>query len=126
VLSAATYAVLLDAAAGELERGNGVIIDATFKENAERARMRDLARRMAVPIVFAECVVSDGQAKARMAARALEPAAVSDATWDIYLQHKAAFAPFGTEFAACHLEVDGAADATEAACQIERFIAENC
>jgi predicted kinase len=88
--------------------------------------MRDLARRMAVPIVFAECVVSDGQAKARMAARALEPAAVSDATWDIYLQHKAAFAPFGTEFAACHLEVDGAADATEAACQIERFIAENC
>ena len=123
--SAATYAALLDAAAGEIEHGNGVIIDATFREDAERARMRDLARRMAVPIVFAECVVSDGQAKARMAARALEPDAISDATWEIYLQQKAAFAPFGSEFAACHLEVDGAADATEVACQIERFIAEN-
>jgi len=124
--SAATYAALLDAAAGEIERGNGVIIDATFREDAERARMRDLARLMALPIVFAQCVVSDGQAKARMAARALDPDAVSDATWEIYLQQKAAFAPFGCEFAACHLKVDGAADATEAACQIERFLAENC
>ena len=124
--SAATYAALLDEAAGELEHGNGVIIDATFKEDAERAAMRDLARRMAVPIVFAQCVVSAAQAKARMAARALEPDAVSDATWEIYLQHQAAFAPFGSVFAACHLEVDGAADAAEAACGIERFIAENC
>ena len=79
--------------------------------------MRDLARRMAVPIVFAECVVSDAQAKARMAARALEPDAVSDATWEIYLQQKAAFAPFGSEFAACHLKVDGAGDASEVACR---------
>jgi aminoglycoside phosphotransferase family enzyme/predicted kinase len=124
--TAATYAALLDAAAGELERGNGVIIDATFNEAAERVRMRELARRMAVPIVFAQCSVSPQQAKARLAARAQEPGAVSDATWEIYLQQQEAFAPFGPEFADCHLEVDGSADGSEAACQIERFVAAHC
>jgi aminoglycoside phosphotransferase family enzyme/predicted kinase len=124
--TAATYAALLDAAAGELERGDGVVIDATFKEANERARMRELARRLAVPIVFAQCSITSQQAQARLAARAQEPGAVSDATWEIYLQQQEAFAPFGPEFADCHLEVDGSADAAEAAYQIERFIAAHC
>jgi predicted kinase len=123
--SAATYAALLEAAADELERGNGVIIDATYTADAERAPMRDLARQMGVPMVFAQCVVSAEQTRARMAARAQQPGAVSDATWEIYLQHRAAFTPFSSEFAASHLELDGAADATGSACQIERFLAEN-
>ena len=119
--TAATYAGLLDEAATTLKSGAGAIIDATFKDLAERLHFRDLARQMAVPIVFAECAISDQQAKSRLDARATQPDAVSDATWDIYLQHKAVFAPFAADFADCHLKVEGA-DAAEAAWAIERFI----
>ena len=48
--------------------------------------------------------------------------AVSDATWEIYLRHKAAFAPFTADFAQCHLRVEGATSAAEVAWEIERFI----
>ncbi len=119
--TAATYAGLLDEAATTLKSGTGAIIDATFKDLAERLHFRDLARQMAVPIVFAECAISDQQAKSRLDARATQPDAVSDATWDIYLQHKAVFAPFAADFADCHLKVEGAG-AAEAAWAIERFI----
>ncbi len=121
--TAATYKALADEAAKSLRGGDGVILDATYKDVAERMRLRDLAGEVAVPIVFAQCTVTDEQAKQRLAARALQPDAVSDATWEIYLQHKAAFTPFGPEFAGCHLRVDGAADPIDSACEIERFIA---
>jgi aminoglycoside phosphotransferase family enzyme/predicted kinase len=121
--TAATYKALAEAAAQELRAGNGVILDATYKDDAERMRLRDLAGEVSVPIVFAQCAVTDEQARQRLAARALASDAVSDATWVIYVQHKAAFKPFGPEFARCHLRVDGAADAADSACEVERFIA---
>ncbi len=92
-------------------------------ESGERAKVRDLARQMAMPILFVECAISDAETKARLDARARQSDAVSDATWEIYLQHKAAFAPFATEFADCHLRVEGAADAAEVAWEIERYMA---
>jgi uncharacterized protein len=121
--TAATYAGLLSEAAAALRSGAGAIIDATYMESGERVMVRDLARQMAVPIVFVECAVGDAEAKARLDARAQQSNAVSDATWEIYLQHKAAFAPFAAEFGDCHLRVEGAADAAEVAWEIERFIA---
>ena len=80
-----------------LRSGVGAIIDATYMESGERAKVRDLARQMAMPILFVECAISDAEAKARLDARARQSDAVSDATWEIYLQHKAAFAPFATD-----------------------------
>jgi len=121
--TAATYQTLADEAVQMLRGGDGVIVDATYKDRAERERLRNLARAAAVPIVFAECTLDDEQARHRLAARALRPDAVSDATWDTYLQHKAAFAPFAEDFAGCHLRLDGTADAVANACAIERFIA---
>lgn len=123
--TAATYAGLLDEAESALKSGTGAIIDATFKDHAERLRFRDLARRMAVPIVFAECAISDQEAKSRMDARALQPDAISDATWDIYREHKAVFAPFAADFDDCHLKVEGAGDRAEAAWKIERFVVDH-
>ncbi len=121
--TAATYAGLLSEAAAALRSGVGAIIDATYMESSERAKVRDLARQMATPILFIECAISDAEAKARLDARARQSDAVSDATWEIYLQHKAEFVPFATEFADCHLRVDGAADAAEVAWETERFMA---
>jgi uncharacterized protein len=121
--SAATYLALAQAAADALRAGDGVIIDATYKDAAERSALREVARAAGAPIVFAECVISAEEAKRRLAARALDPKAVSDATWEVYLQHQAAFAPFGPESADCHLRLDGAAHPAAAAREIERFIA---
>ena len=121
--TAATYKALAQAAAQELRAGNGVILDATYKDVTERMGLRDLAAEVAAPIVFVECTVTDEQARQRLASRALAPDAVSDATWEVYVQHKAAFAQFGPEFAGCHLRVAAAADPIDTACQIERFVA---
>ncbi len=88
--------------------------------------LRAVACLARVPIVFVECVLSDEQARRRLAQRAQRPDTVSDATWETYLQHKAAFEPFGPGFAGCHLRVDGAAEAADNACAIERFIADQC
>jgi uncharacterized protein len=121
--TAATYQSLAEEAAGILCGGDGVIIDATYKDQAERVRIRDVARGAAAPIVFAQCVISDEQARRRLAQRAQQPDAVSDATWDVYLRHQSEFAPFDADFAGCHLRLDGAAEPTGAACEIEQFIA---
>jgi uncharacterized protein len=125
-LTAATYQALLDEASRALRAGNGAIIDATFKDVAERERLRDLARRMGAPIAFAECVLVAEQARRRLAERAARPDAVSDANWDIYKHYKAEFTTFGRDFADCHLTVNGAVEPAEAACEIERFIANHC
>ena len=121
-LTDATYAALLTEAAAVLRSGTGAIIDATYAETDERVAVRDMARQIAVPIVFVECAVGDAEVKARLDARARQPDAVSDATWEIYLRHKAAFAPFTADFAQCHLRVEGATSAAEVAWEIERFI----
>jgi aminoglycoside phosphotransferase family enzyme/predicted kinase len=121
--TAATYAGLLSAATATLQSRTGAIIDATYGEHGERVKVRDLARQIGVPIVFVQCAVSDAEAKSRLDARARQTDAVSDATWEIYLQHQAAFAPFTAAFAECHMRVNGGADAAEVAWEIERFIA---
>ncbi len=124
--TAATYKALAEEAARALREGGGVIIDATYRDDAERMRLRNAARLVGVPIVFVECALGDEQVRQRLAARAQQPDAVSDATWETYLQHKMAFAPFGPELADCHLRVDGGADPADSVCEIERFIAAHC
>ncbi len=121
----ATYAALADAAAQNLRAGNAVIIDATYKDLDQRVRLRDLAQQAGVPIVFAECVIGEDEARRRLAARAMEPGHVSDATWETYVQLRRAFAPFDTGFG-CHLRVDGTREAADNAFDIERFIADYC
>jgi aminoglycoside phosphotransferase family enzyme/predicted kinase len=123
--TAATYQALAEAAGQVLRGGDGVIIDATYKDAGERMRLYDLARQLAVPIVFAQCAVSDEQARQRLAERAQRPDTISDATWETYVRHQAAFAPLGPELAGCHLRVDGGAPPAGSACEIERFIADN-
>jgi predicted kinase len=122
----ATYQALAEAAAQALRSGDGVIIDATYRDTAERMRLRAIAREAAAPIVFVECAVTDEQAKQRLFARARHSDAVSDATWETYVEHKASFAPFAVEFAGCHLRVDGAAPPAKTACEIEQFITNYC
>ncbi|SRR5579875_624209 len=121
--SRATYQALADAAGARLRGGDGIIVDATYRDFAERVRLREIALQAGVPIVFAECVIADDEARRRLEMRSQRPDTISDATWDTYLRQKASFAPFGREFDGCHLRLDGTREAACNALEIEKFIA---
>lgn len=88
-----TYDALLAAAEEAIKQGRGVILDASYQNREERAKVRDLGVRLAVPVRFVLCECSDAVKKSRLALRAQDPNAVSDGRWEIYLQQKERFEP---------------------------------
>ncbi len=64
-----------------------VVLDGSYQTEAERNRLRrtfqDCSR-----IVFVWCSCDETVTKARLAARAADPAAVSDGRWEIYLHQR--------------------------------------
>jgi uncharacterized protein len=115
--SAATYAALLDAARDWLTRGVSVALDASFRHAADRAAAVALADELGVPWLAVECQAATDTTRARLAARAADPAAVSDADWAVYQQLATEWEPWTDLPAARRLVVDtsGALDATVAA-----------
>lgn len=89
-----TYARLLASAERRLERGDGAVIDATFAAARHRRPFLELANRLGVAALFIECESAERIVQARLAARRGDPAAVSDADWEIYKQVRARFEPF--------------------------------
>jgi len=89
--------IAYDAMLAEAERllggGRGVILDATFKTSADRQLAVALATRRGVPVLFIECVVSEGEAMRRLEQRALKKNEVSDATPEVYRRQRAEFEP---------------------------------
>jgi predicted kinase len=74
-----TYAALRRHAARELRTGRSVIVDATFGSAEERAALQRLARRAGARLLVLYCRADEATLRARLAARASDPAAVSDA-----------------------------------------------
>jgi hypothetical protein len=115
--SAATYGALLDAARDWLRRGVSVALDASFRHAADRAAAVALAEGLGVPWLAVECQAAVDTTRARLAARAADPMAVSDADWAVHQQLAAEWEPWTELPAARHLVVDtgGSLDATVAA-----------
>jgi aminoglycoside phosphotransferase family enzyme/predicted kinase len=90
----ATYAALLDAARHWLERGVSVALDASFRRADQRAAAVALAEALGVPWLAVECVCPPATARARLAARAHDASAVSDADWAVYQQLAAEWEPW--------------------------------
>ncbi len=88
-----TYAALRREARTWLARGISVILDGTYNDPRERALARDVARRRGARFLLVETSVSDAEARERLVARAGDPAAVSDATWEIYQQFRPTYRP---------------------------------
>src|SRR4051794_13172204 len=115
--SAATYAALLDAARDWLTGGVSVALDASFRHAADRAAAVALADGLGVPWLAVECQAASDTTRARLAARAADPAAVSDADWAVYQQLAAEWEPW-TDLPAARrivVETGGPLDATIAA-----------
>lgn len=67
-----------------------VVLDGSYQSAAERDRLRQ-AVGQEVRVVFVLCSCSETVTKARLAARAADPTAVSDGRWEIYLAQRDSF-----------------------------------
>lgn len=78
-ISAATYQEVFRRAELLLERGESVVLDASFSDPAQRERARELAARLGADIIELECVLDSATAKERVAHRLEEGHDPSDA-----------------------------------------------
>ena len=89
--TARTYNALLQEAESSLQRGRSVILDATFSDPAQRDAVTALAARLALPCDLLICEAGDETVRQRLRLRAADPAAVSEGTWQVYLQQRDQF-----------------------------------
>lgn len=80
-----TYTELTRRAEEALACGQRVAVAATFVDDQRRRQIIEAGRRMGVPVRFIECVVSDQEARKRLANRRDDP---SDANLEVYQQMK--------------------------------------
>jgi len=88
-----TYRVLLEKAKDRLQRGESVILDASYQYGRDRQDAKTLAGNLNCRVYFILCQCSEEEMQRRMAQRARDPAVVSDGRWEIYLQQKKRFEP---------------------------------
>jgi predicted kinase len=86
-----TYALLQRKAGRWLRRGQSVVLDATFGQPADRAAVRQLARRTCARLLVVVCHVDEAIIRTRLAARASDTRSTSDARLDLWPALRAAF-----------------------------------
>jgi uncharacterized protein len=106
----ATYDTMLAEAERELSQNRGVILDATYKDRAERRNVLELARRLAVPLLFVECRADEAEVLRRLRARASDPKRVSDADAAVYHAQGAEFMPLSEIPARNRIAIDSTRD----------------
>lgn len=90
-MSRRTYTALKRQAARWLRKGQSVVLDATYGQPAERAAVRQIARRCGARLVVVVCQADEAVLRARLAARAVDPTRVSDARLELWPALRAAF-----------------------------------
>jgi aminoglycoside phosphotransferase family enzyme/predicted kinase len=114
-----TYDALLAAAQEEVRNGRGIIIDATYKDPADRAALLKLADELAVPVVFVECRASTATVEQRLRERERRGDSASDATWTLAQRDRQAFPSLNDIPDPCHIIVDTEGDIEGALAQLE-------
>jgi len=101
-----TYDTLFNLASEALQRGEAVLIDASFKKRAYRNRAKKLALQFGVPLLLVECRCSDETAKQRLFKRSKNKEEPSDGRWEIYREQQAVFEKVTELSAGEHLVLD--------------------
>ena len=101
-----TYAALAQRAQEELQKGHGVILDATCRQPDHRQLFFALGQHFNVPTLFLECQARPTIVEQRLRERVQRDDSVSDANWEIALQHQRDFPPFDDLPDTCHSVVD--------------------
>lgn len=108
-----TYRSLLGAAVEMLEAGHAAVVDATFALREHREPFVDAAERLGLPYYVVHVTATEDQIRERMARRAADPDAASDADLAVYERARETFEP-PTEVPAGHvLEVVSGMEAAE-------------
>jgi len=87
------YQALLEGAETLLQRGDSVILDASYQSARDRQDIRTLARNLNCQVYFILCQCPEREMQRRMDERERDPASVSDGRWEIYLEQKKRFEP---------------------------------
>lgn len=87
-VSRKTYEKAVHLASEKIRQGKPVIIDASFRNRADRALAVNLAQRLQVPVYIIECVCPDDLVKARLEKRKLDQNNPSDGRWEILQEQK--------------------------------------
>jgi aminoglycoside phosphotransferase family enzyme/predicted kinase len=117
--TARTYRTLFTMAAEHLRAGRGVILDATFQRRADRDTARALAAAHHVPFWLVECRCGEQHVRQRLIDRSRRHEGFSDADWDVYLEQRRRFEPFGSDEDADRLVLDTSGTVGGTAAQVE-------
>ncbi|HJX02960.1 MAG TPA: AAA family ATPase [Dehalococcoidia bacterium] len=104
-----TYTEMLKQAGRQLQQGQSVILDASFKKREERKMARRLASQHNADLLIIECILEAEQARSRLQQR-MQQNSVSDGRWEIFMKQKEDFDTI-TEFpAAEYIKINTAGD----------------
>jgi predicted kinase len=92
-----TYGALLDRARRSIERGDSVILDASFARFEDRMQAREAATRAGARFRLIECTAPDEIVHRRLRDRITRSDEPSDGRWEIFLEQKKRFDPIGPE-----------------------------
>jgi len=102
---ARAYESLLETALADLRSSRSVVVDASFGTRAQRQPFLVHAERFGAPCFVLHVTAPEAVVRERMAARALDPRAVSDADFEVYRAARASFEPPGEVAAEYRIEV---------------------
>ncbi|HOX94317.1 MAG TPA: AAA family ATPase [Syntrophales bacterium] len=117
-VSRKAYERALEAAALKLREGRSVIIDASFKNRAERRRAAQIAAELRADFFIVECVLPDRLVTKRLAARMSEKGEVSDGRTEILEAQKRDFERIDEVPARSHIVIDTSEDPERCACRV--------
>jgi aminoglycoside phosphotransferase family enzyme/predicted kinase len=101
-----TYDALADLARQSLNRGDSVILDASFAKRAERQRMASLALEMKAQCCVLECWAPEAALRSRLRERAHSFASISDAREEILSAFRRDYEPMQTDEGTCLVRLD--------------------
>jgi predicted kinase len=97
-----------------------VVLDATFRDAAQRRAVTAIAESRGVPAVFVECRAPEERVRERLRSRRAD---VSDATEETYLRQRDESPVLFIEPPACHLLLDTGVDVETVADELDRRFA---
>jgi predicted kinase len=89
-----TYRTMFERGRELLGREGGVVLDATFRRNADRELAREMAAEAGAQWRIIECQLPRELVRERLERREALREGLSDATWETYLRQRSEFEPF--------------------------------
>lgn len=109
-VSARTYSTMFERARALLERGEDVVLDATFMRRADRAQALALASETGAAFACLECIAPEATIVERLIARESDLFEVSDARVDTFRRQQLSFEPVTELPERMHVVVDMSCD----------------